>query len=358
MNKIYQQIMSLSFSVMGAALFSFPGYAQDDFSKIQIRIEPRHEKVTVVVELAKCRDNWVFSSDYPGSRNKLWSGLAEYVWNGDSLLRADGSCFKKISFTAPLYENTVDRTYPFVIESSMGYAVYAQHVLPNDINDASVIIQIISDECRKNSIRLKCLFAGRLKNNVWLGGSPYVTSIDFDYASNGNLKFIPENNVPAWISEEVTQYAKMTFLASEKSFGAIEKYKFPVFIMFDDKQTEASWRGWSSGRSIFFLFGGKQWLTKTPELSTIVDSFVTHEIIHLWNGWKNKYRDDTPAWMIEGFAEYLSIAMRRDEGRLTDEDASKEVLSSMARCADLIENDSLASTSGTVSFPVKQTPQK
>ena len=306
---------------------------------VSLRVEINEPRSVAVfsLELHSCRQRIAFDEGYPGERKELWKGLDGYVWEGNTLKSADDACLRTVRFSVSTEELEIDRTYPLIISSSFGYAIYLSHVLPIDTGTVVADVLITSRSCATHTYKGACRLQRRISKQEWANEQPYLVTADISRSGPG-IGVIPEDDVPEWVVKEVAAYASDAYSTASALLGKPKGEQIPTFVLYQPDVRETTWRGWSSGGSLFLLLRGKSWSTKTAALDEILDNFVTHEVLHLWNAWTYNPIDNTPSWLTEGFAEYLSISLRAAHGRIEASKAAGRILHHIERCLSALED--------------------
>ena len=126
-----------------------------------------------------------------------------------------------------------------------------------------------------------------------------------------------------------------------------------MYIFFDGTAAGTSWRGWSSGQSIYLKFQGEGWITETEALLGVIDAFVSHEIFHLWNSWAASPAEGVPPWLTEGFAEFYSLMTRNRSGRIDDAETVQALARSASGCMNALSRGQGLPPAST---PIDQSP--
>src|SRR5690606_27293540 len=103
-----------------------------------------------------------------------------------------------------------------------------------------------------------------------------------------------------------------------------------VYVIFAPGDGQPAWRGWTSGPELFLTFSG-QW-ADSEELRFLAEKYLTHEVLHLWNGWVRESGVLTPPWLTEGYAEYFALDLMVARGAITVGRMQALVLERSARC--------------------------
>lgn len=117
---------------------------------------------------------------------------------------------------------------------------------------------------------------------------------------------------------------------------------FVIATLNADSET-TDWRGdVSDNGEIFLRFFGESWLRENPELETIVQRFLFHEMVHLENAVRFKRSEGQPAWLSEGLAEYLEILYASLSGGAGNaESFFKEVTTHSSQCLRVLEEKNI-----------------
>jgi hypothetical protein len=135
---------------------------------------------------------------------------------------------------------------------------------------------------------------------------------------------------PAWLSKLLQRGFHDTLLQATSLFGDLGPTQPRMYVTFSPAPGGATWRGWTSGSELFLNFYG-DW-TESPELIYQAEKYVTHEVLHLWNGWKRRSGDTTPAWLTEGYAEFFALELMRARGSIDGARLQGEILERSAQC--------------------------
>lgn len=80
-----------------------------------------------------------------------------------------------------------------------------------------------------------------------------------------------------------------------------------------------SWHGDVDARSMIVLEVSGPEDTIGEDLVKQLETFIVHEVFHLWNGATfRQYADRSRAWLSEGMAEYAALKLLREDGRIDD----------------------------------------
>lgn len=303
-------LISLSTAVFAAitlGLLWMPciSYASGTVAKAILTIDVTIEQASVGVELAQqqCARDWKFAPDFPGTRGERWKPVSDFEWIGPETARGKHSCVRRIAFTSTIGEKAVDRTYPFLVGAEDGVFVYLPHLIPIGFSgDLTILVHWETGPCAKSG---KCV--SKL-TKVWPDSEAqgYIALGPKNLALQG---LYADSSLPGWLRTQVEHSHQNALSEGARQFGDLGSEKPALAILFDGSVSGVSWRGWTKSNMLFLSFSGKGWEHDNPELANIVQTFTTHETLHLWNAWR--YRASSggiPAWLTEGFAEYFAIA--------------------------------------------------
>ncbi|MET0329328.1 MAG: hypothetical protein ABW163_11260 [Luteimonas sp.] len=252
-------------------------------------------RLSVEMLRPQCATQLVFAEDVPGGRRANWRLEAPWSWVDEREARSP-TCVSRFAFSAPVAGDAGDREYPFVFVSAAGLHVHLPALaVIGETASAPEHVHITSSQCPDAA---PAVLAGyRLIDACRQQGG--MTSIDA--------------RTPAWLARLLETTLEGTLARGQLLFGALDTDPVRLFVRYEGGTGPQTWRGWTKGAELFLGFSG-DW-TESEPLRFEAEKYVTHEVLHLWFGWKRHSGPDTPAWLSEGFAEYFALDMMRERGR-------------------------------------------
>ncbi|WP_426683447.1 hypothetical protein ABFU84_00315 [Xanthomonas translucens pv. undulosa] len=150
-----------------------------------------------------------------------------------------------------------------------------------------------------------------------------------------------------WLADLIKSRFNQTMAQAVPLFGEIDQSQVRLYVRFIPSKLEPSWRGWTSGPELFLNFYGN-W-SDSPELRYEAEKYITHEVLHLWNGWKRRAGDSTPQWLAEGYAEFFALELMRARGSISGAELQRDVNNRATRCLAAGKSIELAPSLETLS---------
>ena len=269
------------------------------------------QAVTVAMALTPCAKEVRFVDAIPGGRRRTWQLQPPWRWADD--LRAESEeCTGRIAFSTTEADLGGDREYPFLLRSGAGTHVYLPYLRTRGQDGR---------EKRSSIVRTGCAAGAEaaLTRYVLVAG-----------CVQANTTVTVDQSAPSWLADLIKSKFRQTSTQAAALFGNIDGSQVRLYVNFMPSSLAPSWRGWTSGPELFLNFYGN-W-SDTPELRYEAEKYLTHEVLHLWNGWKRQAGDTTPQWLAEGYAEFFALELMRARGSISGADVQRAVEDRATRC--------------------------
>lgn len=279
------------------------------------------DSVHVEIGLDRCTKRVRFTQAIPLGRRAMWRSEGQWRWISDYEAISE-HCRTSFAFTTSTAEAGGDREYPFVIRSAAGTHLYLPYLQILGESDTSRAAALRSTECSDPISRALTGYA--LTNSCRLDGRhSYIDS-----------------STPDWLARILEVGFESTLTRAQELFGDINAPAVRMYVRYSPSDAAPSWRGWTSEAELFVNFSGN-W-NDTDELRYHAEKYLTHEVLHLWNGWVRSSGDQTPAWLTEGYAEFFALELMRERGSITGDRLQRDLLERAEHCLSrLAKLDSL-----------------
>jgi|GEM_PF-3147623 len=265
-----------------------------------------------------CIRRIVFAQDVPGGRSANWRLEAPWQWTSDREARS-ARCVKQFAFSATSTEHAGDRDYPFVVKTEAGTHIFLPFLWTEPEGSAHPAGATIDSP--------HCSSSGRSV----LDGYHLI-----QWCLQAGRQLHVDPRVPDWLAELLEETLADTLVRGQALLGDLDESAIRLYVRYSAGDEQPSWRGWTSGPELFVNFSGN-W-TESDALRFEAEKYLTHEVLHLWNGWARRIDDGTPVWLNEGYAEFFALDLMRMRARITNTQMQAAVLSRSAKCLEQIEN--------------------
>lgn len=245
---------------------------------------------------------------FPG---EMAGTLRRLTWRlGDSAtLSGDG---KTIHFAQPVRRFTAelrpevadgqfDRVYtPLVpLNGGRAVAVYADYLVPRDGGVVRIAGEGIASGRRATS-----------RQPAWVANDDptYLVVGPAGLTSSDAFTMTVDAQMPSWVAAALPGTVKAIMDAYGTKFASRPSEKIWIVASHEptDRSGQPSFRGDVSRHMIRLNLMGSQWRQPDPELIHQLNTFVAHELAHLWNNGLWQTAANQPVWLHEGGAEAVA----------------------------------------------------
>ena len=233
------------------------------------------------------RDNWKITND-------------GFTFNGLTLERSDGGSFDRFSLFAKPDARDYDRVYTGVFRMDQKvYGFYSRHFI-GDTEKFETAFCVVHDEICSTD-----MFDAAGPQVVTEGS--FLLLGNFPVQKIGSISVMVSPLLPSAVAQEMLQTLIENIATYEKTFGFSAPEKASVFLSYDPGGN--GYRGGvAAGASVYMQLRGSI-ATLEPETLNSIKEFVTHEVVHFWNGELFDSTDNaSQSWLHEGGATYFAAA--------------------------------------------------
>ena len=309
-------VLSASFRHLGACLFLCASLvvAAEPGSEITITESDTRESVHIEMTLTPCATQIRFTEHIPTGRRAAWHPEGSWRWVNDSEAKSE-HCASSFAFSTSSIENGGDREYPFILRSDAGTHLYLPYLKTEGNDSAQARATFISEHCITPISR------------------PLSGYLLVDACLQDGRRVHVDSSTPTWLAALLETHLTSTLAQAQTLFGPIDDSAVRMYVRFSPSKEAPSWRGWTSGAELFVNFSG-DW-TETAELRYHAEKYLTHEVLHLWNGWLRSSGNQTPAWLSEGYAEFFALELMRARGSITGLQLQDELIERSMQCMNV-----------------------
>lgn len=285
-----------------------------------------------------------------GIRETSWNVLGESLElrNGVVLVEA-GQVVQTMTFKIRPDERSFDRTYPSLRSvGNSGLLFFTRYLLLEEIRLSDVVLTVDSGEViAYRNVLLKSDGTSVLSHDVIGDTGRYVYFGGNDaIREEGRAFFISNAEEENRTFDKLREIILPTTAWLDSFFGPYGEEKiFIVAAFYDDEigarplwRSDPQWRGEvTDSGEIFLRFFGDVWERETIELAMIVERFLFHELVHLYEGKRVSSQIKQPAWISEGLATYLTINyIALQKNKRTARILFEEILGRASRCLTIL----------------------
>ncbi|MCF2826595.1 MULTISPECIES: hypothetical protein [unclassified Pseudoalteromonas] len=250
------------------------------------------------------------------------------------------------------FDTSEIRAYSPYLFFKSGTGIFLDYFLPNEINytkmgkekNEEIEFEIISKEKDNNQTtsgnHLK-IRGGDFKSYYFLAPIETQEFKGVNFKTSSEIDIRLTNSV----IENTTKIINLLGKALDHNHpGSIE-----VLIYYDKSRDYLGFEGGALPGQIVLTLSGDDLILNPLRYEREILLIIAHEAVHLWNGYLFPNKGDSPTWLYEGSAEYLSYQLLLSLGMISKDYHDYFYKSDIEKCSSVLETEALGSIDNTPS---------